>query len=252
MKDDLLRQATQALRDTGQDEGVNVNASRARIMLGVHQARRRRGARLSFAIPLAAIFLGSTAWAAATGRLPQVWQAITELTTLNTPAPAPTSPAPAPRAPKAPARLRVAEVAPTPTPDPSAALVEEPAPEIRDAPLERPVRATTPTPAPAPKSTTAAPDPTDALFRTAHRVHFVERDSERALAAWEAYLKAAPRGRFQAEARYNRALCLLRLGRTAEAQTALRPFASGTYGSYRQNEARALIDATGADAAASP
>lgn len=249
MKDDLLRQATQALRDTGDDEGVNVNASRARIMRGLHQARRRRGTRLSFGIPLAAIFLGSTAWAAATGRLPEVWQAITQFTTGDTQRPGPTSPAPQPRAPKSSPGSRVAE-APPPAPARSEPEAVEPAPEPEVVAPPAPIRAPERTaPAPSPKAT-PAPDPTDALFRTAHRLHFTERDSARALAAWDAYLSAAPRGRFQAEARYNRALCLLRLGRASEAQHALEPFARGAYGSYRQNEARALIDATQGDAAA--
>jgi len=53
-------------------------------------------------------------------------------------------------------------------------------------------------------------------------------------------LGAAPRGRFANEARYNRAICLVRLGRHAEAQRDLEPFASGAMG-YRQNEARQLL-----------
>lgn len=47
-------------------------------------------------------------------------------------------------------------------------------------------------------------------------------------------------GRFASEASYNRALCLVRLGRHAEAKRALEPFASGTMG-YRQSEARQLL-----------
>jgi len=45
------------------------------------------------------------------------------------------------------------------------------------------------------------------------------------------------------EARYNRAICLVRLGRRAGARAALAPFASGAYGGYRQEDARALLDA---------
>jgi hypothetical protein len=61
------------------------------------------------------------------------------------------------------------------------------------------------------------------------------------LAAWDAYLAAAPNGAFAPEAHYNRALSLIRLGRNAEAKSALAPFASGAYGGYRQAEARALL-----------
>jgi hypothetical protein len=83
--------------------------------------------------------------------------------------------------------------------------------------------------------------PAGALYLAAHRAHFVSHDSEAALRAWDAYLAAEPHGRFEPEARYNRALCLLRLGRTAEARDALTPFAEGQYGNYRQREAAALL-----------
>jgi hypothetical protein len=43
------------------------------------------------------------------------------------------------------------------------------------------------------------------------------------------------------EARYNRAICLMRLGRRTEAIAALRPFADGEWTGYRQEEARALL-----------
>jgi hypothetical protein len=82
-----------------------------------------------------------------------------------------------------------------------------------------------------------------ALYKEAHRIHFAERDPGAALRAWDAYLRADPRGRFAVEAHYNRALCLVRLGREAEARRALEVFARGAYGGYRQAEARALIEA---------
>ena len=89
-------------------------------------------------------------------------------------------------------------------------------------------------------------DPGHDLYRRAHRLHFAEANPAGALAAWDAYLAAAPRGRFSTEARYNRALCLIRLGRTAEARTALEPFAAGRFGGYRQREASELSEALGA------
>lgn len=79
----------------------------------------------------------------------------------------------------------------------------------------------------------------------AHQAHFVDHDFGAALRAWDAYLGAAPAGRFAPEARYNRALCLVRLGRKGEAESALRPFADGAYGGYRRDEAKALIEALG-------
>jgi hypothetical protein len=75
--------------------------------------------------------------------------------------------------------------------------------------------------------------------------HFVDHDPARALAGWDAYLGAAPSGPFAPEARYNRALSLIRLGRNAEARTALEPFANGSYGGYRKDEASALLERIG-------
>jgi len=61
-----------------------------------------------------------------------------------------------------------------------------------------------------------------------------------ALAAWDRYLAVDARGPLVLEARFNRAVCLVSLGRKAEARLALAPFANGEYGSYRRNEARTL------------
>jgi hypothetical protein len=65
--------------------------------------------------------------------------------------------------------------------------------------------------------------------------------SARALAAWDEYLAAHPRGTFAPEARYNRALCLVRLGKLAAAVEALRPFAAGARAGYRRHEACLLL-----------
>ncbi|MCU0686932.1 MAG: hypothetical protein MUF34_32580 [Polyangiaceae bacterium] len=111
----------------------------------------------------------------------------------------------------------------------------------------RPSRANPATSAPAPVAAPsagpndgAAPSADD-LYERAHRAHFGGRDPAAALAAWNAYLAAAPRGRFALEARYNRALTLVRLGRRDEAARALEPFAAGDFGGYRQNEAKRLL-----------
>jgi hypothetical protein len=97
----------------------------------------------------------------------------------------------------------------------------------------------TPAPTPAPL---VEPDE-QALYTAAHRLHFVEHNPGAALSAWDTYLRAAPRGRLSVEAHYNRALCLVRLGRAAEAEAALDSFARGAYGGYRQAEAKALLEA---------
>lgn len=83
----------------------------------------------------------------------------------------------------------------------------------------------------------------DALYRKAHRAHFGGGDPGEALARWEEYLARAKGDRFGPEAAFNRAICLVRLGRTAAARDALTPFAAGHYGSYRRHEAQRLLAA---------
>jgi len=100
--------------------------------------------------------------------------------------------------------------------------------------------------APAPPVVTLTPAPDTesadlALFRRAQRLH-LNRDP-RALTAWDDYLRVAGSGPLAPEARYNRALCLVRSGRKAEAKAALAPFANGAYGTYRRTEAAELIKA---------
>src|SRR5262249_36964098 len=101
-------------------------------------------------------------------------------------------------------------------------------------------------PAPPPAASGDAGDAGDEdsrLYAVAHQAHFVARDPDAALRAWDAYLAAYPAGRFALEARFNRALTLVRRGRLDEARTGLPPFANGEAGGYRQREARELLDA---------
>ena len=89
-----------------------------------------------------------------------------------------------------------------------------------------------------------APGPSDAegdAYGRAHRAHFDERAPERALAAWDDYLRRFPRGAFEPEARFNRAICLVRLQRFAQAERALQSFADGALGGYRRAEAEQLL-----------
>jgi RNA polymerase sigma-70 factor, ECF subfamily len=125
---------------------------------------------------------------------------------------------------------------PTPTPMPA------PTPTVIDLP-DTPTPTAKPSPIPKPKPTAKVIDRETPLYEAAHEAHFVARDPAKALAAWDAYLAAFPSGRFAPEAKYNRALSLLRLGRRDEAKEALAPFADGAYGDYRKREAKKLFDA---------
>ncbi len=129
----------------------------------------------------------------------------------------------------------------------------EPAAAIADAPgdasaprhaarVSRAVRVVPPL-----RETVVAPPPADRAagerlaYERAHRAHFFADSPARALAAWDQYLAAYPHGTFAPEARYNRALCLVRLGQLAPAAKALRPFAVGRPGGYRRHEACLLL-----------
>jgi len=82
------------------------------------------------------------------------------------------------------------------------------------------------------------------VYKKAYRLHFVEQRYAPALAAWDDYLRSVPAGRLIIEARYNRAIALVRLGRQSEAEAELAPFARGEIGGgYRAREARELLDA---------
>ncbi|MGE0789774.1 MAG: hypothetical protein AB7S26_29140 [Sandaracinaceae bacterium] len=87
-------------------------------------------------------------------------------------------------------------------------------------------------------------------FASAHDAHFRAHDPSAALGAWDDYLRAYPHGRYELEARYNRGVTLVRLGRYDAARAALTPFADGAHGGYRRSEARAMIDALDARIAA--
>ncbi len=82
-----------------------------------------------------------------------------------------------------------------------------------------------------------------AAYRNAHTLHFRGSDPKAALAAWDAYLATYPNGSLAPEARYDRALVLVKLARWAEARAALAPFANGKVGAYRQKEAAEILAA---------
>jgi TolA-binding protein len=195
--------------------------TRARV-LGLVERGRERRARwrrmgVVFIVVLASVPFGSAAWTAL-GH----WRARTF------------APAPAQTAASSPRGIS-ATAASTPATAVAGPIVEIP---VDEAPPAR-VGASDARVASSPSATG---DAEARLYARAHEAHFTRDAPAEALAAWNRYLAAFPRGAFVPDARYNRALCLLRLGQRAAAAQALRSFADGEYHGYRRVEADALLD----------
>jgi TolA-binding protein len=231
MSDDLLKAATQALREETAGDDADGRFTRARVMASLHQGKVKRRTRFAFILPIAACLAAGTAWGAATGRLPAMFHALSQAVSYTAKPPAD----PKPSKPKV-----SAPVTPLAAPEPAPVIEAPPAPVVEE-PKALPKAAPSASVKAAASSSAAFQDTDGDLYRLAHEAHFGAHDYARALMGWEAYLQAAPRGRLATEARYNRAICLLRLGRDAEARQALAPFASGKLG-YRQSEAQQLLD----------
>ena len=221
MSDDLLDDAIAALRDVGSAEDGG-DATRARLVRSLEVRGRRHRQLVSAATIAAVLAVGGVSWAWSTGRL----QALLSRSAPAQREVAPSEPAP----PQVPMQLPVphaqhASAVP--------ALLPEPPPEV-EAPAA-------PSPSAPPPPAVVKRAPFEPLYRKAHELHFHGSDPAAALAAWDAYLAAEPSGRFAIEARFNRALVLVKLGRYAEARAALEPFARGELG-YRQVEAAELAE----------
>jgi hypothetical protein len=234
---DPLTRAARALREANDGSSPDAASTRRRILGASVLRKKRRRIFVAVWMPLAAVLVVSSAWAAVTGQLPRL------VAWLRGPPHAPAMAAPRPRPP----------IDPIESTSPTAPPV---APPTNESPRASASTASSATPAPAsPAPSTTAPrlrrdrdhdhdhDREEGLYTAAHHAHFADRDPAAALTAWDAYLAAYPDGRFAPEARYNRALTLVRLGRTDEARAALEPFADGRNHGYRQTEARTLLDA---------
>ncbi len=81
-----------------------------------------------------------------------------------------------------------------------------------------------------------------AAYRVAHLAHFRGNDPEAALVAWDHYLAKFPDGRMALDARYDRALVLVKLERWKDAREALASFAAAN-STYRKTEAAKILDA---------
>jgi hypothetical protein len=249
MSDEALAAWIAAYRRETSSQPRDAGAIKRRVLVALGARQRRQLKVLLFAFPVAAVFFGSVALAAGKGTLPRLedlreWLGVgTTEESSRTPersaAGRGRSSLPASPQPLAPLVAQpVAPPASSPDTDArSASLIAvETAPpgnpSVPNKRLSPPI---------------SRPDPLRAelhAYRTAHRLHFDGGDPARTLAAWDAYLQAHRAGTFVAEARFNRALCLLRLGRRSEARSVLVPIAESP-SAYGRRRARALLDAMG-------
>ncbi len=254
--DAWLAEAVDAARECAHDESpasLEGAATRLRIHASLERRRGSSKRRLTVISAIVASMFGSTAFAYFTG-----WRPFA-------PATEPARPTAAPAIEhEAPARARTGpgpSVPVEPPPLAPAAPPGEPAPPVLAAPpAAAPPRATVGPPARRPRvlpepavrpaaplspATTPAPGPDAELaaYQQAHDAHFKGGDPAAALAAWDRYLAQYPSGELAPEARYDRALVLVKLARWSEARAALAPFASAPVGAYRQREAARILAA---------
>lgn len=137
----------------------------------------------------------------------------------------------------------------TPSEDPSTHTLEHAAiEEVRPSEPERSRNrgeprddAPKPSHAPLVEHSEAALDPSQlAMYRRGLELTGAGRHSA-ALAVWDRYLERYPSGPLHLEVRFSRAQGLATVGRFADAERALLPFAQGRYGRYRSGQAAALL-----------
>ncbi|HEX3475633.1 MAG TPA: hypothetical protein VHT91_11455 [Kofleriaceae bacterium] len=230
---DTLIDAVRAADGAGpaaDDDAELAVATRLRVMRSLEARARSRHQLIGLATAVAILLGGTVSWALATGQVAGLWSLALP------PPPQPPQPAVVPPRPVH---------RPVPQPPPQPAMSIDPRPVQPELP---PPEAVPPPPRPVTAPRPVVPPgraaPVEVLYRRAHELHFHGGDPAAALAAWNTYLAAEPDGRFAVEARYNRALVLVRLGRHGEARAALAPFARGEVApaGYRQAEAEQLVE----------
>ena len=190
-------------------------ATRARVLVDAGRAAAHRALLRRIGVPVAAALIAVSSVSAALPAAQRLWRA------------------------PAPARLAFAE-GDGPATARSAGRAVRVIPPLAPAGTETFAAISTPSPAEAENEAVA--------YGRAHRAHFVENAPALALAAWNSYLAAFPHGSLAPEASFNRAICLIRLGRYAQATRALRRFANRPAGGYRREDARQLLDCLGGPA----
>jgi TolA-binding protein len=237
VKDAILERAARAYAERHDGASADAARTRARI-LASHERGRQRTVFAMAAAAVLALGLGlPTAWAWSTGAL-DAW--LGEVRT-------PESSEESETAASDPTQAEAAIPEEAAMPEEAAVTPEEAAvtPELAARPVIGPEpEITAPSEDDEGAADEAPVDPAERrAYRAAHALHFEAQDAAGALDAWDRYLGEYPSGRFAIEARYNRALCLVRLDRGEEAREALVPFAEGRHGAYRRREASALIEA---------
>jgi tetratricopeptide (TPR) repeat protein len=268
---DVLKRASEALRDATEPSAEEVARLRARVLsrgkvTPLQQSAGKKN--LRWILPLAAAFIAASAFAATPGAVDGMLSAVERYLDIelfgrahqaaHKPA-ARTNErsakhddlAQSPLASVTPEPDLVPLALPTPDSEPLAAaspsVVRTPrAPHPNPLPKGEGTRTVEAESEKPPATPELAPGPSRdlLLYNKAHALHFRERRYDEALFAWEEYLGLTPTPTFALEARYNRALCLLRLGHYEEARAALLPFAEGRYvNGYRRDEATRFIQA---------
>jgi hypothetical protein len=257
MTQDLLKSATKALSESGHEQ-QGARFTRERLMASLHEKNRCKKSHFAVFLPLAAIFVGSTAFAAVSGKLDVFVMSVLQVVGARAAdAPVEATLSTVPAAPVggrrvAPVSRAASQPAVLPQVEPTVAAPDSKATEaprrLEATPLRRGEGTRVPRVSRSPEAGSTRPvtsdvDAAQSVYRSAHDAHFKAGRLSQALAGYEDYLARKPAGRFAVDARYNRALCLVRLGRRAEARPILERFASGTFGGYRSADAQKLLEA---------
>lgn len=273
--DDLLDTACESLREDTAPGSESGKATGRAVIEGLGRRRRRKDWAMASAVAFCVLFVAPTVWAHVTGRLDAI------VAVLMNPPPAQSASAndetPTRRQRTAPERVvahadpleDIEEPAPLLAEELSEELPEEQLPEPEEPEIAEPEIVAPRRSAPAPRrhretpvqvdevevvEDAEEPDEEDVidveereLFSRAHRSHFDGGTSSEALRHWNEYLAAYPHGRFVPEARFNRALTLIRLGELARARGVLERFARGDFGAARRAQAAELLELIAAD-----